>query len=109
MGDPRAVQGLFDAAVARPDNVRRHSTDKRIERLRTDGVDHTLPDLLGVDTRSGEAFRQHCLVILPDLWPTHMVRSVACATSDVRVDRSRTENRHANIGAFKFVLQTLRQ
>src|SRR5262245_52789214 len=75
MRDPRAVQRLFNAAVAGPDHVRRHGADKRIERLRADRIDHTLPDLLWIEARGGEAFGQHRLVIRSDLRPTHMVRS----------------------------------
>ena len=53
MGHPWAVQGRFDAAVARLDHVSRHRADKRIERLGANGVHHALPHLHRVQACGG--------------------------------------------------------
>ena len=88
MANPRAVQGLLDATVAGLDDIRGDCADKSVERLRTDRVHHPFSDLLRIKTRGGEAFGQHGFVIGADLWSADVIRAIARAASDIRVDRT---------------------
>src|SRR5580765_5273205 len=105
MGNPWAVQGILDAAVAGLDDIGGNRSDKGVERLRADRVHHALAHLLRIETRRGEALGQYRFVVGADLRPAHVVGAVAGAARDIRVDRPRAQHRDTDIGAFQFVLQ----
>ena len=77
--------------------------------LGADCVHDAVAHLLRVETGGGEAFSQHCLIIGAGLWAAHVVRAIAGASCDVGCDRAGTQHGDADIGAFQFVLQRLRQ
>ena len=105
MRDPRAVEGVLDAAVADLDDIGGNGADKGIERIRADCIHHAFADYFGIETRGGEACGQCRFLVGADLRPAHVVGTVSGAARDIRVDRTWAQHRDADIGAFQFVLQ----
>ena len=87
MSNPRAVQGILDATMPGLDDIGRNGADKSIKCPCTDGVDNAFTYPLRIKTPGGKAFSQHRFVSRTNLWPTHVVRAVARAASDIGVDR----------------------
>src|SRR5436190_307472 len=73
IGDPWAVQGIFDAAVAGLDDFGGNGADKSVERLGADCVDHPFADSFRIETCRGEAFGQYRFFIGADLRPAQVV------------------------------------
>src|ERR1700756_2463670 len=104
MGDPWTGQRLFDASMAGLDDIDGNGANKGVERLRADRVDDAFAHSLRVETSRGEAFGQSRFFVASDLWPAQVVRAVAGAARDVRVDRTRAQYGDADIGPLQFVL-----
>jgi hypothetical protein len=92
MGNPGAVQRLFDAAVTRLDHVSRHGADKGIERLGANDVHHALTHPHRVETDGNEGFGRRRLIAGTNLWTAQPNDPTGCGRrSDVCDDRARTK------------------